>query len=205
MFKRFLALAACALLLPATTAFAQEITGAIVGTVTDTTGAVVRNASVAVTDTDKKTAVRTVNTGEDGTYSVPQLPVGNYEVAIEAGGFKKHVETGIKLDVNQRRNVDAQLEAGRLEEVVTVEAAPLQVETQLPTASTLISGEQVRELSINNRNFVQLVTLAPGVTNDLADQVYVGTVNPEGQANTVNISVTARAAARTRGSWTART
>ena len=53
----------------------------------------------------------------------------------------------------------------------------------------MINGDQVRELSVNNRNFVQLVTLAPGVTNDLADQVYVGTTNPAGQANTVNISV----------------
>ena len=57
------------------------------------------------------------------------------------------------------------------------------------TASTVISGDQARELSLNNRNWVQLITLAPGVSNDLADQVYVGTTNPAGQANTMNISV----------------
>src|SRR5262249_14921150 len=61
--------------------------------------------------------------------------------------------------------------------------------TATPTSSTLISGNQVRELSLNNRNWVQLVALAPGVTNDLADQVYVGTTNPSGQVNTINISV----------------
>ena len=69
------------------------------------------------------------------------------------------------------------------------------VELTTATASTVINGDQVRELSVNNRNFVQLVTLAPGVTNDLADQVYVGTTNPAGQANTVNISVNGSAAA----------
>src|SRR5256714_344912 len=68
-------------------------------------------------------------------------------------------------------------------------AEPLQVDTNTPTAANVITGTQVRELSLNNRNFIQLATLMPGVTNDLADQVYVGTTNPAGQANTVNISV----------------
>lgn len=189
MLRRLLSLVVFALMLGAATAHAQDITGSIVGSVKDATGASVQNATVTITDIEKKTVVRTVTTGNDGTYSVPQLPVGRYEVAIEAPNFKKHVETNVKLDVNQRRTVDAMLEAGRVEEVVTVEADPIQIDLQTPTASTLISGDQVRELSINNRNFIQLATLAPGVTNDLADQVFVGTVNPDGQANTVNISV----------------
>ncbi|MCV4820049.1 hypothetical protein OFM15_28650, partial [Escherichia coli] len=79
--------------------------------------------------------------------------------------------------------------AGRIEEVVTVEADPVAVDLTSATSGTVINGDQVRELSINNRNFTQLVTLAPGVTNDLSDQVYVGTTNPEGQANIVQISV----------------
>ena len=60
---------------------------------------------------------------------------------------------------------------------------------QTPTSATTINGDQARELPINNRNFVQLLTLAPGVSNNLSDQVYVGTTNPDGQANTVQISV----------------
>jgi hypothetical protein len=170
-------------------AAAQETTGSINGTVKDTTGAVVKGATVTITDVDKNVVARTTTTGDDGNYSVTPLPVGNYSVTVEAPNFKKAVQTGIKLDVGQRRTVDATLEAGKIEEVVTVEAAPVAVELTTPSASTVISGDQVRELSINNRNFVQLVTLAPGVTNDLADQVYVGTTNPAGQANTVNISV----------------
>ncbi len=170
-------------------AFAQDTTGTINGTVTDTAGAAVSGATVTITDEDKKIVVRTVTTGDVGQYSIPQLPVATYTVTVESANFKKSAQTGIKLDVNQRRTVDLALEAGNISEVVTVEADPVAVELTTPTASTVINGNQVRELSVNNRNFVQLVTLAPGVTNDLSDQVYVGTTNPAGQANTVNISV----------------
>lgn len=168
---------------------AQEITGTIIGTVKDTSGAAVSGATVTIEDADKRIVVRTVTTGDDGAYSAPLLPAGNYSVTIEAPSFKKSVQTNIKLDVNQRRTVDVSLEAGNVSETVTVEADPLTIDLTTATASTVISGDQVRELSINNRNFVQLVTLAPGVSNDLADQVYVGTTNPAGQANTINISV----------------
>ena len=184
-----LSMAAALFLGLGTVAFAQEITGTIVGTVKDTSGAAVQGATVTIADSDKKVVVRTVATGDDGGYSAPLLPAGNYEVSVEAPNFKKHIESKVKLDLNQRRTVDVILEVGNIAEVVTVESQPLQVDSQSATASTLISGDQVRQLSINNRNFVQLVTLSPGVSNDLADQVYVGTVNPTGQANTVNISV----------------
>lgn len=170
-------------------ALAQDVTGAINGTVTDTTGAAVAGATVTITDEGKNIVVRTVTTGENGEYSAPTLPVGTYAVAVEAPNFKKSIQTNVKLDVGQRRSVDLSLEAGNIAETVTVEADPVAVELTTAAASTVINGDQVRELSINNRNFVQLVTLAPGVSSDLSDQVYVGNVNPEGQANTINISV----------------
>ncbi|HEY9282598.1 MAG TPA: carboxypeptidase-like regulatory domain-containing protein [Pyrinomonadaceae bacterium] len=189
--KRLVSLAACACLLMTAAAFAgaQEITGSIVGSVRDAAGAGVPNATVTITDVAKQTVVRTLTTTDDGEYSAPQLPVGTYEVSVEAPGFKRYVETNVKLDVNQRRTIDAALEAGRVEEVVTVEADPLQVELQTPTVANVITGTQVRELALNNRNFVQLTTLMPGVSSNLDDQVYVGTTNPEGQANVVAISV----------------
>ncbi len=189
MLKRIVALVVCAVALGAASASAQETTGSIVGHVTDSTGAAVKGATVTVTDTDKNVVVRTVTTGDEGEYAVTPLPVGNYSVAVEAPNFKKAVQTGVKVDVGQRRTADAVMEAGNISEVVTVEAAPIAIELTTPSVSTVVSGTQARELSINNRNFVQLVTLAPGVTNDLADQVYVGTTNPAGQANTINISV----------------
>src|SRR5215471_17372048 len=98
--------------------FAQEITGSIAGSVTDANGAGVSGATVTFTDVDKKTVVRTATTKEQGDYSVPLLPVGTYDITVEAKNFKKHVESGVKLDVNQRRTIDVTLEAGRIEEVV---------------------------------------------------------------------------------------
>lgn len=163
------------------TALAQETTGSIVGTVKDVNGAAVKGATVNVTDSQKKIVVRTVTTGDDGEFTVRDLPVTKYDVSVEASNFKKHVESGVQIDVGQRRTLDVTLDVGDVAEVVTVEAAPVAVELTTPTASTVINGDQVRELQINNRNFESLVTLAPGVTNDLDDLVFTGTNNPDTQ------------------------
>lgn len=168
---------------------AQEITGAIIGTVKDETGATVRGASVTVTNRTTKLVVRTVQTNDEGQYSVGDLPVTSYDVTVEAKGFRKSVSTNVEVSVGQRRTLDVELQVGDISEVVTVEANPVAVELTTATASTVISGEQATELALNNRNWVQLITLAPGVSNDLADQVYVGTTNPAGQANIMNIAV----------------
>lgn len=174
----------------ATFVLGQEVTGSIVGTVRDSAGAVVPGATVTVTiPSQNGVVVRTMTTGGDGNFSIPNIPVNTYDVAVEATNFKRSLSKGVKVDVGQRRQVDIKLEAGQVNETVTVTADSVAVELTTPTAATTISGDQVRELSINNRNFVQLVTLAPGVTSNLADQVYVGTTNPDGQANTVQISV----------------
>jgi hypothetical protein len=170
-------------------AFGQEITGNLSGTVKDTTGASVKGATVEVTDVQKKVVVRTVTTGDDGEFKVPDLVGGVYTVSVEAPNFKKTIQQDIKLDVGQRRTIDVVLEAGSISETVMVQANPVAVELATATTSSVVTGEQARGLSLNNRNWVQLVALAPGVTNDLADQVYVGTTNPDGQANTINISV----------------
>ncbi|MBS1788057.1 MAG: carboxypeptidase regulatory-like domain-containing protein [Acidobacteria bacterium] len=168
---------------------AQEVTGSLLGTVKDSNGGAIANATVTITDAEKKVVVRTVTTNEEGQFSAPLLQSGLYDISVEANGFKKQVERGIKLDLNQRRTLDVVLQVGAISDVVTVQSSPVAVESTTPTSSSLISGEQVRELSLNNRNWVQLVTLSPGVSNDLSDQVYVGTTNPSGQANTINISV----------------
>jgi hypothetical protein len=170
--------------------FAQEVTGSIAGAVRDANGAAVAGATVTITDPSKgNLVVRTLTTNEDGLFSVPNIGISTYTVTVEAANFKKSVSTDIKVDVGQRRTVDVTLTAGNISETVTVTADPVAVDLTSPTSGTVINGDQVRELSINNRNFTQLVTLAPGVSNDLSDQVYQGTVNPEGQANTVQISV----------------
>src|SRR3989440_199401 len=170
-------------------ALSQEITGSIVGAVKDANGAAVKGATVTVTDSGTKLVVRTVQTDDEGQYAARDLSVTKYDVTVEASNFKKHIEKNVQIDVGKRRSLDITLEAGNISEVVSVQAGQMAVELATPTVATTISGTQARELSLNNRNWVQLITLAPGVSNDLADQVYVGTTNPAGQANTMNISV----------------
>jgi hypothetical protein len=171
-------------------AFGQEVTGSIFGSVRDASGAVVPGATVTLSDPTKgDIVVRTVTTNSSGEFSLPNLTISTYTITVEAANFKRAVNTDIKLDVGQRRTVDVTLEAGDISETVTVEADPISVDLVSATSGTVITGDQARELSVNNRNFTQLVTLAPGVSNDLSDQVYVGTVNPDGQANIVSIAV----------------
>src|SRR5262249_28861698 len=156
-------------------AFGQEITGDLLGTVKDSTGALVKGATVTVTDPSKANiVVRSMTTNDEGGFFAPNISPGLYSITVEAPNFKKYVATDVKVDVGQKRSIDIALEPGNISEVVTVAADAVAVELTTPTASTLISGDQARELSLNNRNFVQLVALAPGVSNDLSDQVYVG-------------------------------
>jgi hypothetical protein len=187
---KLILVAASLLLVVSGLGYGQEITGSLNGTVKDGVGAAVSGATVTITDPLKKIVVRTISTNDDGQYSVPNLSSGIYEITIEAPNFKKHIENNVKLDVGQRRSVDVTLEPGNISEIVTVQADALAVELTTPSVSNLINGDQVRELSINNRNFVSLVTLAPGVANDLEDLVFTGTNNPETQVvNRTLISV----------------
>src|SRR3984893_6649793 len=170
-------------------AFGQEITGSISGTVKDGTGAAVKGATVTITDSEKKVVVRTISTNDDGEYSVPVLRVAVYDITVEAPNFKKYVDNGVKVNVNERRRADVTLEAGNIAETVTVTSETLQVNTQSAAAASVISGNQVRQLSLNNRNWVQLITLSPGVSANIADQIYVGSTNPIGQSNALQIAV----------------
>ena len=153
-------------------AYAQETTGTITGTVTDASGGVLPGVSVVVTNLRTGLAVERT-TGADGGYTAPLLPVGEYQVRFSLAGFQPRVVSGIRLSVNDRLVVDGRLDVGGVSEVVQVEAASQYVQ---PTAAlqTLIGSRQVQELPLNNRNFVQLATLTPGVSSDLPDEVGIG-------------------------------
>lgn len=181
-------------------AAAQDITGSIVGIVTDASGAVVAGATVTIRNTDRNVVARTLTTNEAGSYSAPLLLAGHYSVTVEATGFKKFVKTGIELNVNDRIAVDATLEAGAVSEEVTVSAGAVRIETQTATAAGLVSNTEVRELPLNNRNFIQLVTLLPGVSSTGTDQAYIGTTNPFGQTNVLGISI--NGGRTSQNSWT---
>ncbi|HEX8891011.1 MAG TPA: carboxypeptidase regulatory-like domain-containing protein [Pyrinomonadaceae bacterium] len=169
--------------------YGQEITGSLAGTVKDTNGAAVANATVTITNSDTKLVARTVTTNDNGEYSVPLLPVAFYDITVEAASFKKSFNSRVKVNVNERHTADITLEAGSISETVSVTAEPLQVNTQSPAAVNIINGDQVRQLSLNNRNWAQLITLSPGVSANIADQIYVGSTNPQGQSNALQIAV----------------
>jgi hypothetical protein len=166
-------------------AWAQETTGAISGTVKDPSGAVVPNAKVNLRDTDKNADVRAATTGATGDFSFPELPVGRYAFTVEAAGFRKFVQADIVLNVNDKLTFFPALEVGAATQEVRVEAAPFQVNMEDAVASGVVTGTQVRELSMNNRVWEQLITLVPGVSDsNSTDQYYVGATNPFGGSGT---------------------
>ncbi len=188
-------------LLTISAALAQEITGDIRGSVTDPSGAVVTGATVRVTNTDRNAVIRELKTGADGTYVAAYLPVGHYTVSVTAPGFAQFQAENIVINVNDRRVIDAKLQLASTASTVQVQEAPAQVDLDTPTAAGLITGTQIRELSVSTRNFVQLVALQPGVTTDMAsDNLYVGASNPTGFSNQINISVNGNRP--TQNNWT---
>src|SRR5438045_3748106 len=187
--KRTIAVLFCCLLVFAGVGIAQNVTATISGTVTDNSGAVVPNAKVTVTNTDQNAVIKTVNTDSSGNYAATYLPLGHYSVSIDAPNFQTYTQKNIELHVSDRYTLNAKLEVGTTAQQVTVEAGGIQVETQSATAAGLISGTQVRELALNGRNWEQLVTLSPGVSDaGNSDQLYVGNFAPQG-TNLVTFSI----------------
>ncbi len=181
----FAVILACSLLLSA-----QNTTGDIRGIVHDPSGAVVPNATVQIRNMGQDAVVRVLTTGADGSYAAALLPVGRYEITVSAPGFETLTASDIALNVNDRRVVDLQLKVGTAQQTVNVQESTAQINLEGPQAEGLISGTQIRELSVLSRNFVQLVPLQPGVTTDMAtDQLYVGASNPTGFSNQINISI----------------
>src|SRR5687767_4478691 len=143
---------------------AQNNKGAIVGTVRDPNGAVVNGAKVTATNVATNEA-RTDNTNDEGTYNIPALDPGVYNVTIEASGFQTTVVEAVKLDTNDRQAVDANLTLGTVggDTVVVTAEAPL-AETETSVRGDVITGRQVTDLPIPQRNFTLLAALSPGVT-----------------------------------------
>ncbi|HYL83243.1 MAG TPA: carboxypeptidase-like regulatory domain-containing protein, partial [Candidatus Angelobacter sp.] len=160
---------------------AQSVTGTILGTVSDSKGGAVANATVTITNADQNIAIRTITTDQQGQYVAPLLSVGRYNITVEASGFKKAVHSGLVLNVDDKLAVNLTLEVGAVSESVTVEGNVLQVDTQSATATGVISGLQLRELSLNSRNYAQLVLLVPGASDSgNADQIFPGATAPIG-------------------------
>jgi hypothetical protein len=167
----------------------QETTGTILGTVTDASGAIVPGATVTITNTDKNAVIRKLTSGKDGSFVAPLLPIGRYSVTVEAKGFKAFTRSNIELNIRDQYRVDSALAPGSVTESVTVEADALQVDTESATATGLINGTQIRELSLSQRNYEELVALAPGVSSGVSDNIFVGVETPGGGTNEIDFSI----------------
>ncbi|MGH9561433.1 MAG: TonB-dependent receptor domain-containing protein, partial [Terracidiphilus sp.] len=157
--------AVCALLLVligASGVRAQNETGTILGTATDSSGAALVGAKVTATNTGTNAQQSTV-ADTAGRYRIPDLPVGTYDVQATQTGFQKVVYQNITLTVGANLVVDFSLPVGEVSQTVNVEGEVSRVETQTAAVSSLVTSRQMSQLPLNGRNFEQLLSLAPGV------------------------------------------
>ncbi|MBV9300838.1 MAG: carboxypeptidase regulatory-like domain-containing protein [Acidobacteriaceae bacterium] len=142
-----------------------QATGSISGTVSDATGAAVSGAKVTVT-AEATGLIRDAVTDQAGHYIIPLLGVANYTVRAELKGFQTVEQKDVRLQVDEQREVNFILAPASVQQTVEVSATPVAVETTNPTLGQVITSQQVAELPLNGRDFVQLATLTPGTIQE---------------------------------------
>jgi hypothetical protein len=141
---------------------AQVQTGAILGTVTDSSGAAVAGATVTITNAGTGIA-QVFKTDEQGRYSVPDLSIGSYDVQVVMAGFTTQIHKAVTLSIGQQLVLDFTLEVGSISQEVTVSTQVEQVEVADSAVSTNVDEQQMQDLPLNGRNYTQLFGLVPGV------------------------------------------
>ena len=159
----------CVLLLTAAVS-AQTFRGTILGTVTDASGAVVSGAQVTVRNANTGLE-RITLTSADGSYSVPELPIGSYDVTVKQTAFQKAVTKGVQVDVASDRRVDAVLRPGEVSQQVEVsgDSLPL-IETTSSEIGGVVTAQTIQSLPVNGRDYTKLIYLNPGVAGS-PDQI----------------------------------
>src|SRR6202049_4888070 len=143
----------------------SQANGSLSGTVADKTGSVISGTTVKITS--QGTGVtREVKTDDSGHYTAPFLPVSIYTIRVESQGFQITEQKDIRLQVDEQREIDFTLSPASVSSTVEVSVTEVAVETTNPTIGQVITAEQVAELPLNGRDFVQLATLTPGVTQE---------------------------------------
>src|SRR6185369_11191224 len=156
------ALVCSATLLFAPSAFSQQITGSIRGTVTDPSGAVVDGATVSAKQSETG-LTRTTASDHSGVYLLLDLPVGHYQLQVERSGFQTYLQQGITLDVNEAATISVSLKVGTGSDRVEVNADADLIESTVTSLGTVVSERELLDLPLNGRNFTQLGLLQPGV------------------------------------------
>ena len=172
------------ILLAASPVWAQAVAGSQVsGTVRDSSGGALPGAEVTITKTDTG-AVRTVFTNEDGSYVIPNLPVGPYALKVVLQGFNTYVQDGIVLQVSSNPQINVTLAIGAVSEQVTVTANATMVESHSTGIGQVVDNQRVIELPLNGRQATELIFLA-----GLATSAPAGDLNTNKNFPTVTISV----------------
>jgi hypothetical protein len=170
---------------PSVNTTAQEIAGSIRGTILDASGGAVSGARVSAIQTETD-LVRTATTDSQGAYVLVELLVGHYRLEAQAKGFKKYVQEGIALDVNESATVVVRLAVGIPTEEVRVEADAALVETTVTSLGKTVAERDVLDLPLNGRDFTQLGLLQPGVFPLTPGLIVAGGSLRNGQAYAVN-------------------
>jgi hypothetical protein len=142
-----------------------QATGSISGTVTDATGSAVPGAKLTVTAPATGLS-RTFTTNDSGEYIIPLLGVANYTVQVELQGFQTAKAEGIQLQVDEHRELDFKLTPASVQSSVEVNATAVAIQTSDATLGQVITSQQVNDLPLNGRDFVQLATMTPGTTQE---------------------------------------
>jgi len=158
-----------------TAAIAQQAT--VVGTVVDPAGAALPNVNITATNVESGVA-KTIQSNSSGQYVIPDLNIGHYNMKAEATGFKSTEQKNIVLQVGDRDRIDFQLQVGEVQETVTVEANPVRVQTDSGEQSSVITGQQISQISVSGRSMYQLAALVPGASSQIgAGGMSAGEVN----------------------------
>jgi len=164
--------------------------GSISGTVTDSTGAAIKGATVKLINTDRGETIRTVSTNGAGFYTGTSLPLGTYTVQVADQGFKTVNVKGLVLHVNDALTVNRTLATGSVSETVSVEADQLQLNLEDATSQGLINSTQLNEMPLVTRNYETLMNLQPGVSfGGGTDDLTRGPSGLSGASSTVAFSV----------------
>jgi hypothetical protein len=143
-------------------ATAQEFMGVISGVVTDPTGRAVPGAKVTIRNVDTNLAV-IYNTGAEGSYSIPQLPLGVYQINVEASGFKKFTRDGITLNVGEHAIADIQMQLGATTDSVVVSAELTGIESNESVLGQTLASKQMQDIAFGGRNFLNFFEFSAGV------------------------------------------
>jgi hypothetical protein len=164
---------------------AQEISAGIYGTVTDESGGMVSGAKVTAINTDTGLQRATVSNAQ-GAYVLVELPVGHYRVEAEAQGFKKYVQEGISLDVNQQATIVVHLAVGPTTQEIQVTSDAPMIESTSTNLGQTVGEREILDLPLNGRNFTQLGLLQTGVVPLTPGLLEAGGSARAGQAYAVN-------------------